>query len=165
MKLHLVAFGKLRTPGLREVTDYYARNLRPWAELNEIELKPIAVPDKSPATRARIQEKEAELVLERVRAAAGDRAAIYLLDEKGKALATQGWAERVREWEASGGREPVLVIGSSLGFADALRKKAQGLMSLGAQTMSHELARAVLCEQLYRAWSVVRGHPYHNEGS
>lgn len=165
MKVHLISFGKLRTPGLRDAMDYYVRNLRPWAEVDEIELKPIAVPDKSPATRARIQEKEAELLLERMQSAAGDRAMLYLLDEKGKAWPTQQWAERVREWESAGGREPVLCIGSSLGFSDTLRKRAQGLVSLGPQTLPHELARVVLCEQLYRAWSVVRGHPYHNEGS
>ncbi len=164
MRVHLIAFGKLRAPGLREATDYYLRNLRPWAEVNEIELKPIPVPDKGAATRTRIQQQEAELVIERAHGAAGERARLFLLDEKGRALTTQQWAERVRDWESGGGREPVLCIGGSLGFGEALRKRAEGLFSLGPQTLPHELARVVLSEQLYRAWSVVRGHPYHNEG-
>jgi 23S rRNA (pseudouridine1915-N3)-methyltransferase len=158
MRLHLLNFGKLKTPGLRETADYYLRNARPWVEIEETELKPVPVPDKSPATRVKIQTEEAELVLKRL---AGVRA-IYLLDETGKVRRTLEWAEQVREWESVG--SVGLVIGSSLGFAPELKKKARGLLSLGPQTLSHELARVVLLEQLYRAWSVTRGHPYHNEG-
>jgi 23S rRNA (pseudouridine1915-N3)-methyltransferase len=159
MKLQLLAFGKLRTPGLRDAVDYYLRNIRPWVEIEEIELKPLSVPDKSPSTRARIQREESELVLKRLSAARG----YYLLDETGKPRRTLEWAEQVKAWEIGGG--PIgVVIGSSLGFSPELKKQAQGLLSLGPQTLSHELARVVLLEQLYRAWSVTRGHPYHNEG-
>jgi 23S rRNA (pseudouridine1915-N3)-methyltransferase len=164
VRVHLLAFGKLRVPGLRESAEYYLRNLKPWCALEEIELKPVPVPDKSPATRARVQEKETELLLERVRSQISERARIYLLDELGKPLPTREWASRVREWEASGSADIVLCLGSSVGWSDTLRKKAAGTFSLGPQTLSHELARVVLLEQLYRAWSVVRGHPYHNEG-
>jgi 23S rRNA (pseudouridine1915-N3)-methyltransferase len=110
------------------------------------------------ATRARIQKAEAELFLARV----SRGARILLLDETGKAAPTLEWARRVRDWETNA-PEVVCGIGSSLGWDPELKKKAE-LIGLGAQTLSHELARVVLCEQLYRALSVVRGHPYHNEG-
>jgi 23S rRNA (pseudouridine1915-N3)-methyltransferase len=164
VKLYLVTFGKLRTPGLRECVDYYLRNLGAWVEVAEVELKSIAVPDKSPATRVLIQHKESDVFEAKVRSLLSARGKFFILDEIGKAESTQGWAERVRGWESGSIPEVAIGIGSSLGFSSELRKRAHGVFSLGPHTLSHELARAVVSEQLYRAWSVVRGHPYHNEG-
>jgi len=160
VRIQIIAFGKLKTPGLREAADYYKKLIHPWAALEEVELKPVAVPDKSEATRQRVQPQEAELLLARL----PERSALYLLDEAGRALSTRQWAEQARDWE----REcphVTLAIGSSLGFDESLRRRAKATLSLGAQTLPHELARVVLLEQLYRAWSVLRGHPYHNEGA
>lgn len=164
MKIYLIAFGKLKTPGLKESAEYYRKLLRGWAQSEEIELKPLAVPDKSPATRAQIQDKEATLLEEKLDALLSGRGAFYLLDEGGKARTTLQWADLVREWEASGIPEIALCIGSSLGFHERLRRRARGILSLGPQTLPHELARVVLLEQVYRAWSVTRGHPYHVQG-
>ncbi len=165
LKLSLLAFGKLKTPGLRESADYYLKILRPWCAAKELELKPMDVPDKSEATRTRIQKKEAEVLSERLAQELGTRGRFYLLDEGGKTLSTREWAKLVESWEGDSVPEVALCIGSSLGFSEELRRKAHGRLSLGPQTLSHELARVVLLEQIYRAWSVVRGHPYHNEGS
>ncbi len=164
MKLYLFAFGKLKNPGLRDAADYYKKILRPWADLQEVELKPIPVPDKSPATRAQIQEKESVLLLEKLSGVVSPRGRILLLDETGKASPTSEWANHVRSWESESVPEVAFCIGSSLGFARSVRERARGAFSFGPQTLSHELARVVLFEQLYRSWSVVRGHPYHNEG-
>lgn len=166
IKLQLISHGRLRTPGLRETMDHYLKLLSAWVNVEEIELKALEVPDKSDATRRRVQEKEAKALLEKIdRFPNPERSQLWLLDELGKALPTQGWADRARAWEQEGPHPLVLVIGSSLGFAPVLRSKARGLLSLGPQTLPHELARVVLCEQLYRGWSVVKGHPYHHEGS
>lgn len=164
MKVHLLAFGKLKTPGLADSADYYRRLLGGYVSYAETELKPLSVPDKSPATRAQIQEKEAVLLGEKLKNSLSPRGALYLLDEGGKARSTAQWADLVREWESSGAPEIVLGIGSSLGFAPSVRQRAKGILSLGPHTLPHELARIVLLEQLYRAWSVTRGHPYHVQG-
>jgi 23S rRNA (pseudouridine1915-N3)-methyltransferase len=161
VRILLFSFGKLKTPGLRDAADYYKKLIRPWAPIEEFELKPVQVPDKSASTRERIQKQEAELLLERVRAQSA-RAPIYLMDETGKALTTAEWAKNVSSWESEAGSDIAICVGSSLGFSDALRKQARSTFSLGPQTLPHELARVVLMEQLYRAWSVARGHPYHN---
>jgi 23S rRNA (pseudouridine1915-N3)-methyltransferase len=163
--IRIAAFGKLKTPGLREAMDYYLRNLRAWAPNEELELKPIAVPDKSPATRTQIQEKEGSLLLERLEDSLDSRGILVLLDETGKSLRTLEWAELLRSWEQEGIREVNFCLGSSLGFSADVRKRARKALSLGPQTLPHELARVVLGEQLYRAHSVLAGHPYHNEGS
>lgn len=164
MKIHVIAFGKLRAPGLREACDYYARNLGAWVKVEETELKPQDVPDKSPATRKQIQEKEAKAFGEKLSAALGPRGVLVLLDETGKAEPTLDWATRFERWRDGSAPEIVIGVGSSLGWSPELRKRAQALLSFGPQTLSHELARLVLYEQLYRAFSVLHGHPYHHQG-
>ena len=164
MKLQLIAFGRLKTPGLEESASYYRKLLRSWVSLEEQELKPLSVPDKSPATRLIIQRKETELLEEKLESVLSNRGLLFLLDEGGKARTTEDWSKLVTDWESSSVPEVVLCVGSSLGFSDALRKRARGILSLGPQTLPHELARVVLLEQLYRAWSVTRGHPYHVSG-
>jgi 23S rRNA (pseudouridine1915-N3)-methyltransferase len=165
VRLSIVCFGKLKTPGLRQAADYYLQLANGWLTVREIELKPIAVPDKSPATRKQIQEKEGQILLEKLSQELSSRGIFYLLDEGGKSLSTQSWAERVRHWESESIPEIALCVGSSLGFSPSVRAQARGTLSLGPQTLPHELARVVLLEQVYRAWGVVRGHPYHNEGA
>ena len=154
MKISVVAFGKLKTPGLRESADYYKKLALTWGGIDEIELKPLSVPDKSQATRKSIQTREGSLLLEKV-----DKP-FYLLDEGGKAMTTQGWAALI-EKEQNG---LTFCVGSSLGFSAEIRAQAKGRISLGSQTLPHELARVVLFEQIYRAMSVFKKHPYHNEG-
>lgn len=165
MKLWIFAFGKLKIPGLRESADYYQGLLRTWITMEEIELKPLPVHEKSPSARKLIQEKEGELLLTRISKQLSNRSLIYLLDEEGKSLTTQQWAQMVREWEASSTPDIALCIGSSLGFSSDVRKAARGSLSLGPQTLAHELARVILYEQTFRAWSVTRNHPYHNDGA
>jgi 23S rRNA (pseudouridine1915-N3)-methyltransferase len=164
VKTQIVAFGKLKTPGLREALDYYLKLLRPWTPVEETELKPIAVPDKSPATRKQIQEKEGKLLLEKLESSLDSRGILVLMDETGKNLPTQTWAKTLQGWQDDGVREVSFCIGSSLGFSPEVRERARMSLSFGPQTLSHELARTVLGEQLYRAWSINKGHPYHNEG-
>jgi 23S rRNA (pseudouridine1915-N3)-methyltransferase len=165
VKTQIIAFGKLKTPGLRDAMDYYSKILGPWSSVQEIELKPINVPDKSKATRKQIQEKEGKLLLGKLEDSLASRGILVLLDETGKALKTQEWADKITRWKDEGVREVSFCIGSSLGFSSEVRRQAQFSFSLGPQTLSHELARTVLAEQLYRAWSVIQRHPYHNEGS
>ncbi len=162
MRIGVFAFGKLRTAGLREAADHYRGLLRPWAGSEEFELRPETVPDKSASTRERVRDAEAELLRERLAGWLGPRGRLYLLDEGGKALSTADWAELIRGCEGESVPAAAFCVGGSLGFSSALRKTARAVISLGPQTLPHELARVVLWEQLFRATSVVRGHPYHN---
>lgn len=161
MKVSILSFGKLKTPGMRDAANHYLGLISAWVKVEEVELKALSVPDKSAATRKAIQEKEALILGVKLKSTEANQ--VYLLDEKGKPLPTLQWAEEVNRWESTSISHVAICIGSSLGFSDELRKKYKAL-SLSPQTLSHELARVVLLEQLYRAWSVERGHPYHNEG-
>ncbi|MCC6538819.1 MAG: 23S rRNA (pseudouridine(1915)-N(3))-methyltransferase RlmH [Bryobacterales bacterium] len=82
-----------------------------------------------------------------------------LLDPAGRAMASSGFVETIRKLEDEG-REAAFVIGGHDGFTDAWRRRADLLLSLSAMTFPHELARAMLCEQIYRAFATLRGHPY-----
>jgi 23S rRNA (pseudouridine1915-N3)-methyltransferase len=164
VKIHLIAFGKLKTPGIRETVDYYVRNANGFCPVEEVELKSLPVADKSPATRKLVQEREAEILAEKLDKILSPRGVFFLLDEKGKPAATLEWANRLRALEDASTPEAAFVIGSSLGFPDSIRGRARGLLSFGPQTLSHEIARLVLAEQIYRVLSVMRGHPYHHEG-
>lgn len=138
--------------------------IQPWVTLREVELRPERVDDKSAGARRRIQEAERG-TLDRALESTSERRTLVLLDEGGKSLTTQQWAELLRDHQDRSTPDVCFCIGSSLGFAPETRSRAQRILSLGPQTLPHELARVVLLEQLYRAMSVVRGHPYHNEGS
>lgn len=138
-----------------------------WARIEELELKPLVVPDKSPATRTRIQAKETEMVQEKLqKLKTSASTSLYLLDETGKPRTTQDWAKLLESAKNNGAGSGDIIFGiaSSLGWSATLKKEAKSLISFGPQTLSHELAKVVLLEQLYRAMSVIEGHPYHHEG-
>lgn len=157
--IDLYTFGKLKTPGLRLACDHYKKLIQNWIQFEEIELKPLNVPDKSTATRKKIQEKEGEILLEKL-----DGAPFFIFDEGGKSFPTLGWSKQFKTWEDSGLHSLSFVIGSSLGFSADVRSNARGVFSLGPQTLSFELTRLVALEQFFRTLSVIKGHPYHNEG-
>ncbi len=87
-----------------------------------------------------------------------------LLDEKGEALGSVAFADRLSRWRDEGVREARFVLGAADGFDDAARAEADLLLSFGRMTWPHLLARAMLAEQLFRATAILAGHPYHREG-
>ena len=162
MRLTIIAFGKLKTPGMRTCADHYLKGLHTWATVDEIELRPVPVPDKSVQSRSAVREKEADILLEHL--AKRPRAQVILLDELGGALTSEKWGHLVRDAQAGSAGDLIFCIGGSLGFSDRVKQAAAQCISLGPQTLPHELARVVLLEQLFRALSIVNGHPYHNQG-
>lgn len=161
MRLQVFAFGRLKTPGMAEAAQHYLKQLKPFADVTVTELKPVPLPDKSLATRRKAQALEAAALLGKL----ASSTPLFLLDEKGKPRASLEWGQLIRGWESAGHSELALAIGSSIGFDQSVRERARGLLSLGPQTYPHELARVALLEQLFRGYSIVRGHPYHNEGA
>jgi 23S rRNA (pseudouridine1915-N3)-methyltransferase len=85
---------------------------------------------------------------------------VILLDERGKQLSSKSLASRLDDWQADG-RDLCFVIGGPDGVSDSVRQRADMLWSLSQLTLPHGMARALLSEQLYRAWSLQTGHPYH----
>jgi 23S rRNA (pseudouridine1915-N3)-methyltransferase len=87
-----------------------------------------------------------------------------LLDERGKAMASEDFAALLGRWRDEGVRETRFVIGAADGHSDAERAAADLLLAFGPATWPHMIARAMLMEQLYRATTILAGHPYHRAG-
>lgn len=162
MTLTLFTFGKLKTPGLAETRDHYLRGLQPWVRANEIELKAEQAPEKSDATRARVRALEATSLRAGIGRLSSPRRLIAL-DESGRAMTSREWARMIEGFQNEGVKDVALVIGGGLGLDRELLGEADRTVSLGPQTLSHDLARVVLWEQIYRAFSILKGHPYHND--
>lgn len=117
-----------------------------------------AAPRKSGQTSEQLQQADGQRIAQRLR----DNECVVLLDERGKKYDTRGFAQRIEHWQRDG-RDVALVIGGADGHPDELKQRADELISLSAMTMPHGLARVVLLEQLYRAWTLSCGHPYHRD--
>jgi 23S rRNA (pseudouridine1915-N3)-methyltransferase len=155
MRLRVVALGHRMPAWVTEgVADYVRRLPREYA-FDLVELKP------APRDRGRsvpmLLADEAQRI-----AAACTGARIVALDERGKAWTTRQLADRLSRWRSEGA-DVTFVIGSADGLDASIKDKAEALVSLSSLTLPHGLVRIVLAEQLYRAASLVAGHPYHRE--
>lgn len=150
MKLTVISIGKDRSglfaPGVEE----YAKRLGHVVKLELVELP------ESKHSGDRAKADEAQAVLARLK----PTDVVIALDERGKALGSVAFAQWLDRQRASG-PHVVCVIGGDEGLDEALRKRAQLTLSLSAMTLPHRLARLVLMEQLYRAFTILRGEPYH----
>jgi len=155
MKLRIVALGHKLPAWAAAAFDDYARRLRREFALEIIELKPSA--RSAGKTTAQVLSAEALRI-----AAACAGYEIVALDEHGEAWTTARLAKRLGEWNDQA-RAIAFVIGSADGLATQVKHDARALLALSALTLPHSLARVLLAEQLYRAVSLLRGHPYHRE--
>ena len=112
-----------------------------------------------PAPRNKAVGQILALEAPRIASACG-AAAMVALDERGAAWSSVEFADRLARWRDDG-RDVAFVIGSADGIDASIKRRAAALLQLSALTLPHALARVVLCEQLWRAWSIVDGHPYH----
>ncbi|QQS50011.1 MAG: 23S rRNA (pseudouridine(1915)-N(3))-methyltransferase RlmH [Bacteroidota bacterium] len=102
---------------------------------------------------------EGELILKRL----GKSDYIILLDEKGKSFTSLEFANQLQRHFNAGHKNIYFVVGGAYGFSDAVYKRAQEMLSLSKMTTTHQLVRLIFAEQIYRALSILSGHPYHNE--
>jgi 23S rRNA (pseudouridine1915-N3)-methyltransferase len=150
MQVIILAVGRLR-PYYRKACDDYLQRLRRYARVDEREVRETGK-GSAPVGRER---DDAEL-LERV----PGTATLVALTREGSAWSSRDLAQRVERWRISA--KPVaLAIGGSHGLGPGVLERADVRWSLGPLTLPHELARVVVVEQLYRAFTMLEGHPYH----
>jgi len=149
--LLVLAVGRLR-PALREVADDYLRRLTRYGGAREIEVREAS---RAPTVPAQREEEAARLAM---RLPAGGR--LVALAREGQGWTSAELARRMDEWRLAA-RPVTFVIGGSHGLAATLLARAERRWSLGPLTLPHELARVVVLEQLYRAFTILRGEPYH----
>ena len=150
MRLVIAAVGKMKPGADKTLFDDYVRRMSWPFALREVEEK-RACP---PAERTR---REGELLLAQL----GSGACRIVLDERGKTFGSDVFAEKLGRWRDEGRPEAVFMIGGADGHSPAVRDGADLLLSFGAMTWPHMLVRVMLAEQLYRAQSILAGHPYH----
>ena len=157
MKMTLLTVGKTDMNWVREGLDLYSSRLRHYVpfSLQEMpELKGV-----SALTQAQIKEKEGKLILAAIRPS--DE--VWLLDEHGREFRSLDFAAFIGERMSRGGRDLVFVVGGAYGFSPEVYSRASSSISISRMTCSHQLVRTVFAEQLYRAFTILRGEPYHNE--
>ena len=93
----------------------------------------------------------------------GPRDSVILLDERGKEYTSIEFAKEIERMMVSGGKNIVFVTGGAFGFSDAVYARCDGKVSLSKMTFTHQMVRAVFTEQLYRAFTIIKGEPYHHE--
>ena len=157
MDLKLVTVGKTDVQWVKEGLDLYVSRLRHYVPFSIVEIPQLK--NVSAFSQEQIKEKEGELILKQV--APGD--AVVLLDERGKEYRSVEWAEWIRQRLARGGKSLVFVIGGAYGFSRKVYERAEGLVSLSRMTFSHQMVRTIFAEQLYRAFTIIKGEPYHHE--
>ena len=156
MKLIIIAVGARMPSWVAEGYREYAKRMPPKSVLELIEIKPE--PRTSGKTAAQMLAAEAV----RIRAALPKGARVIALDERGKDMSTCGLAVQLEAWMQEKG-PLVFLIGGADGLDAAMKKTALMQLRLSSLTLPHGLARVLLAEQLYRALSILGGHPYHRE--
>jgi 23S rRNA (pseudouridine1915-N3)-methyltransferase len=155
MRLLIVAVGQRVPDWAQTAWDDYAKRFPP--EL-KVELKAVKTEPRASKTLDTLLAAERE----RIEAAIPKGARIVALDERGTNLTTKALAERLKGWQL-GGDDVALIIGGPDGLQPEFRQAAHERVRLSDLTLPHAMARVLLIEQLYRAWSVNAGHPYHRE--
>ncbi|MGN5375615.1 23S rRNA (pseudouridine(1915)-N(3))-methyltransferase RlmH [Sphingomonas hankookensis] len=140
MLLHIVARGRIGRSPEGELIDRYLKRVGWPTKITELPDTGGKMPAVEPGTR------------------------IVMLDEKGRDLPSRAFATQLGRWRDDGVRETRFLLGAADGFDDAARDTADLLLAFGRATWPHLMARAMLAEQLWRATSILAGHPYHREG-
>ena len=156
MKMILLTVGKTDVPWVRAGLDLYIGRLQHYArfELREIpELKGVAS-----LTEEQIKAKEGALILKEA-----ENAEMILLDEHGKEFRSMEFAKELQNRMNRGGKDICFVVGGAYGFSPEVYAKASGKISLSKMTFSHQMVRTIFAEQLYRAFTIIKGEPYHHE--
>lgn len=157
MKMSLITVGKTDVHWVKEGLETYKSRLVHYVQfsVNEIpELKNAAS-----LSRDQIKSKEGELILSMVKPSDD----VILLDEHGKQFRSIDFASWLQNKMACSGRDIVFVIGGAYGFSEAVYSRANSKISLSEMTFSHQMVRTIFAEQLYRAFTIMKGEPYHHE--
>jgi 23S rRNA (pseudouridine1915-N3)-methyltransferase len=144
VKIKVAWIGKTKDAAIQSLTDEYLKRLSRYAEVDGVALK-----------------DEAAILRLCARDARPSRHTLVLLDGRGKQLSSEELAKFVSDYQERNPLPLLVAVGAADGFSEIARQAASLVLSLGKMTLAHELARIVLLEQLYRSFTILKGHPYH----
>ena len=158
MKIKVVTVGKLKEKYLKDGIAEYSKRISRFAKLEMIELADEKTPDRaSELENQKILEIEGQRILSKV----GDRDFVIALAIEGKTFSSEEFSKQLEEASIKGFSTLTFIIGGSLGLAQDVKKRSNLSVSFGRLTLPHQLMRLVLVEQIYRAFTIQQGSPYH----
>jgi len=157
MKITLLAVGKTSFKWIQDGIDLYVSRLKHYVPFSAVEIPELK--NTSALSVEQIKTKEGELILKNIKPA--DE--VILLDERGKKYTSVEWARTIEDRLARSSKDIVFIIGGAYGFSEKVYGRADGKISLSMMTFSHQMVRVIFIEQLYRAFTIIRGEPYHHE--
>ena len=157
MKITLLTVGKTDRDWVKQGLDIYMSRLKHYIPFSIVEIPELK--NVSSLSKDQIKSKEGELLFKNIRATDD----VILLDERGKEYSSTEFAKVLQDKITYSGKDIVFIIGGAYGFSDEIYKRANSKMSLSRMTFSHQMVRAIFAEQIYRAFTIIRGEPYHHE--
>ena len=153
VKIKIAWIGKTKEPAIQSLTDEYLKRIARYVQMEGLALRDEAALLKMCG--------RSELASGSKRNSAG-KSTLVLMDSGGKQFSSEEFAKFLGDYQDRNPLPLVFAVGPADGFGDAARSVAQHSISLGKMTLAHELARVVLLEQVYRAFTILKGHPYHS---
>ena len=157
MKITLLTIGKSAFPFVKEGLAMYEKRITRYIQYERIEIP--ALSGTSSLSPNEVKEKEGELILKKIK----PNDELILLDERGNTYSSIDWAHFLEKKINNGTKSIVFVIGGAYGFSQKVYQAASSKLSLSSMTFSHQIIRLFFTEQLYRAFTIIKGEPYHNE--
>lgn len=158
MHIQIISVGKIKEKYLAEGIAEFTKRLTPFCRLVITELGEEKMPDHpSPAEKEKTIAKEGERIIKALR----PTSYVMVLDVVGKALSSEALAEKLSALALAGKSELTFVIGGAFGLSDGVRQAADERISFSKLTFTHQMIRLLLVEQIYRAYKINRGEPYH----
>jgi 23S rRNA (pseudouridine1915-N3)-methyltransferase len=157
MKITFLVVGKANHSSLIQLQEEYQNRLKHYISFETITIPELK--NTKNISESEQKEKEADLILKQLETT--DE--VILLDEKGKQLTSVAFSEFLSKKMLASHKRMVFVVGGPYGFSERIYNRANGLISLSAMTFSHQMIRVIFVEQLYRAFTILKGEPYHHE--
>jgi 23S rRNA (pseudouridine1915-N3)-methyltransferase len=158
MQIRIIAVGKIKEKFLQEGIAEYEKRLRPYVKLQIIEIPEEKRQASASVSSGKVaMEKEGERILAAVPAGSF----LIALDVRGQDWSSEALAASFREWELAGQNQLAFIIGGDLGLSPSVLSRSDLLLSLSRMTFTHPMARLLVVEQVYRAFRILRGEPYH----
>jgi 23S rRNA (pseudouridine1915-N3)-methyltransferase len=162
VKLKIAWIGKTKEPAIAALTEEYLKRISRYAQVEGIGLRDEAALLAMCGRGAGTKGVKSSLLPKPGRNLAPRKYTLVLTDARGKELSSEQFAEFLGDYQERSALPLVLAVGGADGFSDQARSAAQHMISFGKMTLPHELARVVLLEQVYRAFTILKGHPYHS---
>ncbi|MGA8269944.1 MAG: 23S rRNA (pseudouridine(1915)-N(3))-methyltransferase RlmH [Candidatus Sulfotelmatobacter sp.] len=151
MKIKIAWVGKTKEPSIQVLTDEYLKRIARYVPVEGVALRDehalLQLCGRAPSAKAG--------------KSAGGRSTLVVMDSRGQQFSSEQFARFIGDYQDRNPLPLIFAVGPADGFTEAGRNAAQQTVSLGPMTLPHELARVILLEQVYRAFTILKGHPYH----